>query len=113
MERCCCCRAAPPAAACQHLTRAAVPLSHSPLLPRSMQWSCQVPLVLQAEWPFNYWHGLANAAAWLYDRLTVPGGPLAERALVAVNTPWALGLPPWLRTQLQPMARHPVQTLAE
>lgn len=107
----------PPLSTCRHLSapdarrrrRASSPLPAPPLL----QWSCQVPVVLQAGWPFNYWHGLANAAAWLYDRLTVPGGPLAQRAVVSVSTPWALGLPPWLRTQLQPMARQPVQTLAE
>lgn len=82
-----------------------------------LQWSCQVPLVLQTVYLYNYAHTVTNTAGWLFSRLVAQGSSaakqLAECTLVAVATPWGLGLPAWARALLQPMARHPVTTLAE
>ena len=80
-----------------------------------LQWSCQVPLILQTVFLYNYAHMMGNTASWLFSRLVAPDSAqqLAERAQVAVATPWALGLTAWARALLQPMARHPVTTLAE
>lgn len=74
-----------------------------------------MPLILQTVYLYNYGHTVGNTAGWLFSRLVAQGGgrELAERALVAVATPWGLGLPAWASALLQPMARHPVTTLAE
>lgn len=79
-----------------------------------LQWSCSVPLILRTPYIENYAHTLGNTAGWLYDRLVVSASEqLAARAVVAIDTPWSVGLPSYARTLLQPLARQPITTLAE